>query len=567
MNIKKYIKKKIKKILKTINIKKKYNYKICNNNKFSDYQINGIIEISKKENIKINFLFKIIKKKLIKKKIFKKIKIIYPGFINIFINKKYIENIINKISKKKNFNIKSKTKQKILIDYSSPNIAKQMHIGNLRSTILGDCISNILKFLGNKIIKINHIGDWGTQFGIIITWIKKFKLEKKINNLKEIENIYKAAYKKYKNNKKFAKLSSKNVRNLQKKKKKIIKIWKKITKLTIKENQKIYNYLNINLKIKNNIGESFYNNMLSNITKDLLKKKIAKKNNKSILIFSKNKFPIIIQKKNKSFLYSTTDIASIKYRYKKFKINKIIYFTDFRQKEYFKSIFYICKKANYIPKNFYIKNCHFGLILNKKGKPIKTRKGNNLTIKKIIKLIYKKSKKLIIKKNIYNKQKINRITKKITISAIKYMDLSKNRKTSYIFNINKILCLNSNTGPYIQYSYTRIVSILRKNNTNTTKSIKNNKFYILSKLEYKISKKILDFEEIIINTAKKFQPNIICAYLYQICSLFSNYYEKENISNIKNNKIKKSKLKLISIIAKILRIGLSILGIPILYNI
>ncbi len=567
MNIKKYIIKKIRKILNTINIKKKYNYKICNNNKFSDYQINGIIEISKKEKIKINLLFKIIKKKLIKKKIFDKIKIINPGFINIFLNKQYIENIINIISKKKNFNIKSKKKKKILIDYSSPNVVKQMHIGNLRSTILGDCISNILNFLGNKIIKINHIGDWGTQFGIIITWIKKFKLKNKINNLKIIEKIYKLSYKKYKNNKKFAKKSRKNVVYLQKNKKDIIKIWKKIVKITTKENQKIYNYLNINLKIKNNMGESFYNNMLFKIIKDLLKKKIAIKNKKSVIIFSKKNFPLIIQKKDKAFLYSTTDIASIKYRYKKFKINKIIYFTDYRQKEYFKLIFYICKKAKYIPKNFSIKNYYFGLILNKKGKPIKSRKGNNLTIKKIIKLIYKKSKKLITKKNIYNKQKINRITKKITISAIKYMELSKNRKTNYIFDIKKILCLNSNTGPYIQYSYTRIISILRKNKTNTTKSIKNNKFYISSELEYKISKKILDFEETIIYTSKKCKPHIICKYLYTISSLFSKYYEKENISNIKNKKIKKSKLKLISIIAKILRIGLSILGIPILYNI
>ncbi len=567
MNIKKYISNKIKKILKNTNIKNYNNFKIKNNNKFSDYQIDGLIELSKKENIKINILFKIIKKKLIKKKIFNKIKIINPGFINIFLNKKYISKIINKISKKKNFNIKKKKKKKIIIDYSSPNIAKQMHIGNLRSTIIGDCVSKILKFLGHKIIKINHIGDWGTQFGIIITWIIKFKLYKKIKDINYIEKIYKKSQKEFNKNKKFAKLSRKNVVKLQKKKKKIIKIWKKIVNITIKENQKIYNYLNIDLKIKNNIGESFYQKKMKKIVDDLINKKIAKKNKKSIIIFSKKKFPIIIQKKDKAFLYSTTDIASIKYRFEKFNINKIIYFTDFRQKEYFKQIFYICKKAKYIPKNFPIKHYSFGLILNKNGKPIKSRKDYNLDIKSIIKEIKIKSKKLIKKKCIYSKNKINRIIKKITIGAIKYMDLSKNRKTNYIFDINKIICLKSNTGPYIQYSYTRIISILRKNNTNTTKSIKNNKFFIISKLEYKICQQILNFETIINKTYKKYKPNILCLYLYKISSLFSNFYEKENISYIKNIKIKKSKLKLIAIISKILRIGLSILGIPILYNI
>ncbi len=569
MNIKNYIKNQITNILKSININKKYNYKIKNNYKYSDYQINGIIIISKKEKIKLNFLFKLIKQKLLKNKIFNKIKIINPGFINIFLNKKYIEKLINKISKKKKFNIKKTKKKKILIDYSSPNIAKEMHIGNLRSTIIGDYLSNILKFLGNKIIKINHIGDWGTQFGILITWIKKYKLEKKIKNIKYISYIYKKAQKYFYKNNKFALKAKKNVVKLQNKKKNIYNLWKKIVKITTKENYKIYKYLNIKLKKKHTIGESYYQKSLTKIVNDLIKKKIAIKNNKSIIIFLKNyiKYPIIIQKKDKGFLYSTTDIAAIKYRYKKFKPNKIIYIIDYRQTEYLKQIFQICKNSNYIPKNFNIIHYKFGLILNKNNKPIKSRKDNYLTIKQIINLIKKKSKNFINYNKKYNKYKINRITKKITIGTIKYIELSKNRKTNYYFNINKVLSLKSNTSLYIQYSYTRIISILRKNNTNTTNSIKYFKYYITSKLEYLISLKILNFKEIIKKSAKKCKSNIICKYLYDISSLFSNLYEKQNISNIKNNKLKKSKLKLIAIISKILRIGLNILGIPILYNI
>ncbi len=571
MNIKNKIKSKLDTILSSLNIKKKYNYKIYNNDKFSDYQINGIINISKKEKININHLIKKITKELKKNKLYKKIKVINPGFINIYISKKKIEKIINKNSKKKNFNIKYKKKKKIIIDYSSPNIAKEMHIGNLRSTILGDTISNILYFLGNKIIKINHIGDWGTQFGSIITWIKTNKIKKKIKKISTLEKIYVKSQKKLKKDKIFKKLSKKNVVKLQKKNKKIIKIWKNIKNLTIKENQKIYNKLKIKLNNKNIFGESFYNKIIPKIIKDLIKKNIAIKDKNSIVIFTKKqnkkKTPLIIKKSDGGYLYSTTDIACIKYRCKKFKPNEIIYLIDSRQKQYINQIFEIAKKAKYTNKNVKLKHYNFGIILNNKGKPFKTRKGKNIKIKEIIKKTILTIKKIFFKKNknLYNKNKINRISTKIAIGAIKYYDLSKNRNKNYIFNIKNILSLNNNTGPYIQYAYVRIISILKKNNTNITKSINLNKLKITNKKEFKIIKKIINFENIIKKSSTLGKPNIICNYIYKIVSLFSNYYETNNINKIKIKNIKNSKLKLISIIAKIIKICLKLLGIPILY--
>ncbi len=569
MNIKKKIYKELNKIFKYIKINKKYDYKIQQNKKFSDYQINGIIEIIKKQKINKEYIFKIIEEKFKKKKIFKKINIIEPGFINIFINKKEIEKIINKYTKIKNFGIKNKKKQNIVIDYSSPNAAKEMHIGHLRSTILGDSIANILKFLGNKIIRINHIGDWGTQFGMIIAWIKKYEKNKKINNIISIEKIYQKAQKKFSKNKKFAKISRKYVVKLQNKKSNVIKIWKKIIKLTIRENQKIYKKLNIKLKKKNIIGESFYQKFLPNIIKDLLKKKIAKKKNKTVLVFTKNKKKtnaIVIKKKDGGYLYSTTDIASIKYRCKKFNAQKIIYLIDSRQKLYLNQIFSIVKKAKYIPKKTKLIHYNFGTILNKKGKPFKTRKGKNIKLKKIIKKTISVTKKIISNKKKYNKKKIKEISLKVAISAIKYYDLSKNRIKNYIFDINKMLSLKENTGPYMQYAYTRIISILKKNNTNITKSIQFNKFKILNNTEFKICKEIMNLEEIIILSSKGY-PHIMCHYLYKITLLFSNFYETNRINKIKNIEIKNSKLKLIAIIAKIIKICLKLLGIQVLNKI
>ncbi len=567
MNIKKIIKKKIKNVFKSLNINKKYKYKIKNNNKYSDVQIYGLLNIAKKENININILIYKIIKKIKKNNIFNKIKYIKSGIINIYLKKKIIQRILNNISKIKNFGIKNKKKKNIVIDYSSPNISKEMHIGHLRSTILGDSISNINTFLGNKVIKINHIGDWGTQFGMIITLIKKNKIEKKIKNIKILEKIYKKSQKLFNKSNSFKNECKKNLLKLQNKDKKIINIWKKITKISINENQKIYNKLKINLNKKNIIGESFYQNKLKKIVKDLIKKKIAYENNKSIIIKNKKKKSIIVIKKSDgAYLYSTIDIASIKYRYKKFKANKLIYLTDTRQKDYIENIFYIAKKAKYIPKNIKLIHYYFGNILNKFGKPFKTRKGYNIKLNTIIKKTIKYTKKKIINKykKKYNKNIINRISYKIAISAIKYMDLSKNRTKNYVFNFNKILSFKNNTGPYMQYAYIRILSILKKNKTNITNEIKNNKLIINSNIEWIIIKQIINIEQIIKESYKKGITHNICNYLYKLTINFSKLYENENITNIKNIKIKKSKLKIISIIGKIIKICLNILGIPIL---
>ncbi len=569
MDIIKIIEKNIKKTLKLINIKKKYNYKIYNNKKFGDYQINGIINIAKKEKIDIKYLTKLINKNIKLNKIVKKTKIIKQGFINIYIKKKIFINIIDKQSYKKNFGIKKKKKKKIIIDYSSPNIAKSMHIGHLRSTIIGDSIANILNFLGYKVIRINHIGDWGTQFGIIITWIKKNKLEKKIKKISFLEKIYKKAQIEFNKKKDFYKKCQYNVVQLQKNNPKIIKIWKKITNITILENQKIYKYLKIKLYKKNIFGESFYKKMIPNIIKDLKKKKIAKKNNNAIIINinkKKNISPLIIKKKDGAYLYATTDITCIKYRYESYKPKKIIYVIDSRQKEYIKKIFFVAKKSNYVSKKTKLIHCDFGTILNKSGKPFKTRNGKNIKIKKIIKKIFKEAKKKINKKykKKYSKSQINNISKKITISAIKYMDLSRNRIKNYIFNIKYILSFNNNTGPYIQYAYTRIISLLKKNNKTISYCNKNIKIKKINKLELNIIKNIYNLKQIINESSTNNNPHIICNFLYKITNYFSKFYEKEKIYSIKNKDIKNSKLKIISIIGKTIKICLSLLGIPVL---
>ncbi|NIH16628.1 MAG: arginine--tRNA ligase [Buchnera aphidicola (Periphyllus lyropictus)] len=570
MKIKSILKKKIKKMFFKNNYNKKIKIIIQKNKNIKNghYQLNNLFNISK--------IYKTTPKKLAKKilkknkfDIIKKMEFSKPCFINIFLNKKWIEKSLEKILKNKKF-ISPIKKKTVVIDYSSPNMAKSMHVGHLRSTIIGDSVSRIMEYIGNKVIRANHIGDWGNQFGMLIAYIKKknLKISKKIS-ISKIEEIYCQAKKLYDKNKKFLKKTNKYTKKLQKKEKFCYKIWKKIVKLNIKENEKIYKLLNIKLTKKDIFGESFYKKMLKKIVQDLLKRKIATIKNGNIIVFLKNfknrkgkKMGVILKKKDGSFLYSIIDIACIKYRYEQLKAEIILYYVDSRQKQHLLQIYEISKIAGYIPNNIKVKHHIFGMMLSENNQPFQTRSGNTIKLIELIKKSIKKSKKILKEKNkLISKKKLISLSKIIGIGAIKYADLSKNRKTNYIFNWNQMLSFEGNTSLYIQYTYTRILSILRKYKKNLL-NIKNS-FKISNNYETILSISILQFEEIIIKSSKKGKPHLLCSYIYQLASKYSNFYEKYNILKEKNKKIRDSRLKISFLVSKILKKGLNLLGIKV----
>ncbi|XAJ80552.1 arginine--tRNA ligase [Buchnera aphidicola (Mollitrichosiphum nigrofasciatum)] len=528
------------------------------------YQINNVMKIAKILNINAYNLATIIAKNINLIGI-SKIIISQPGFINISFAKNWLEKNIQKKIFTKRLNIEFKKKKTVVIDYSSPNIAKEMHVGHLRSTILGDATARLMKFLGYNIIRVNHIGDWGIQFGILIAYLSHIPINKN-TSLKKINNLYIKAKKKYNENKNFKKKAKQCTIKLQNGDIKYISIWKKIVKITIKKNQKIYKKLQVNLKKKHIMGESSYNYMIPKIIKDLIKKKIAIRKNGKIIVFLKkfkNKngqnMGVVIQKKNGSFLYTTIDIACIKYRYKKLKAKRIIYYVDSRQKRHLQQVWEISKKAGYIPKNMILEHHNFGMMLKENNKPFKTRSGNIIKLTSLIKKSIINAKKIILKKKpTISKKKLQYLGEKIGIGAIKYSDLSKNREKNYIFNWKNILSFNGNTALYIQYSYTRIISIFKK--IKKKEYLKKKYISLKNKTELNISIKLLQFEEILLETQKKGSLHILCNYLYDLSVIFSLFYEKYSIlfASIKK---KITRLKLILIIKKTLKIGLYILGI------
>lgn len=537
----------------------------------SHYQINGIIKIAKNLNMNVFELSQLIMFDLQSYFLFKKIKFCNPGFINIFLNKIWLTRNIEKIIHDKNFGTITNKPKKIVIDYSSPNMAKEMHVGHLRSTILGDVMARILEFIGNDVIRMNHIGDWGKPFGMLIQFIKEKYSHSQIKNisLQEIEKCYKTSKEIYKQNLSFKEKSKQCLIYLKNKNQKYTYIWKKIIHTTMEANKKIYKLLNITLKDKHIFGESFYIPMIPELIQDLQKKKIAIEKNNKIIIYineiknKKGQSMGVIIKKNNNFLYSTIDLACLKYRIEKIKADKIIYYTDIRQTQHIKQLQIIAQKSGYIHTQSTLEHHTFGMVLSKDNKPFQTRSGKLIKLKQLINKSIKKSKNVIKNKNpnLRNK-KIKNLSKIIGISAIKYADLSHNRTKNYIFNWNKMISFNGNTAPYIQYTYTRIQSIIKKSHVRI-KCMKT-KMILKKKIEILLSIKILQFQEIIQYVAKTGTPHILCEYLFNVSSLFSILYEKCPIIYSQIIEVKKSRLKLSYIIGKIIKTGLNILGIPIL---
>ncbi|WP_343192349.1 arginine--tRNA ligase [Buchnera aphidicola (Formosaphis micheliae)] len=571
MNIQKIISTDIKKALINFGVSENYNLEIFKTSKMhiGDYQSNAIMKIAKQlKTDPYNFAKNIIK--LIKKNnIYENISVSKPGFINIILNRQWLSKILDINIHSHTLGIAPISPETIIVDYSSPNIAKEMHIGHLRSTIIGDATVRILEFIGHNVIRVNHIGDWGTQFGMLLAYLKVNKNFDFIKNisLKNIEKLYQKAKKKYDEDQNFAKLSRQYVVKLQSGDLYCQYLWKKMTQATINYNKTIYKKLHITLQDKHIMGESAYNTMLPKITEDLKNKGIAVYNQGALVVLLdkiKNRqghpMGVIIKKKDGGYVYAIIDIACIKYRCEILKADKIIYYTDSRQHQYLLQIWEIARKAGYVSKHVLLEHHMFGMILSKNRHPFKTRSGNTVKLNILLNEGIDKAKNILLKKNPHLSAKdTEKLSTIIGIGAIKYADLRKNRTTDYIFNWDEMLSFEGNTALYIQYAYTRIISIMKKSNIDVTKIT--SKIQLIEPYEIELALHLLQFEEKILYAANQGTPHVICNYLYQLSGTFSKFYENCSILFAKKTAISHSRLKLSFLTAKTIKKGLNLLGI------
>ncbi len=498
-----------------------------------------------------------------------KIEIAGPGFINFFVNSDFLSNAINELVTDPKLGVKSNKKlETVVVDYSSPNVAKEMAVHHIRSTVIGDAVVRTLEFLGNKVIRANHIGDWGTQFGMLIAFLEKQEKEQHNDfDLSDLEAFYREAKVCYDNDEVFAEKARNYVVKLQSGDEYCRTMWKKLVQITMTQNQDIYNRLNITLTDKDIMGESLYNSMLAPLIEDLKQKNLAVKDDGAMVVYldsfkdkDGNPRGAIVQKRDGGFLYTTTDVACVKYRCEKLGAQRIIYFADSRQHEHLLMSWDIAKLAGYVPDGVSLEHASFGMMLGKDGKPFKTRSGGTVKLKDLLNEAVARATTLLSEKSsdLTPEEKEN-VIQAVAMGAVKYADLSKNRTTDYIFDWDNMLTFEGNTSPYLQYAYSRIQAIFRKTDAKV------GKVKLVEEAEKNLAQHIVKFNETVNQVAEKSMPHLLCAYLYQLAVLFMKFYEacpinKEGV----DLEIRESRLALCQVTANVLKTGLSLLGINVM---
>ncbi|EDK6115341.1 arginine--tRNA ligase [Salmonella enterica subsp. enterica serovar Newport] len=536
---------------------------------FGDYQANGMMAVAKKLGMAPRQLAEQVLTHLDLSGIASKVEIAGPGFINIFLEPAFLAEQVQQALASDRLGVSQPTRQTIVVDYSAPNVAKEMHVGHLRSTIIGDAAVRTLEFLGHHVIRANHVGDWGTQFGMLIAWLEKQQQENAGDMaLADLEGFYRDAKKHYDEDEAFAERARNYVVKLQSGDAYFREMWRKLVDITMTQNQITYDRLNVTLTRDDVMGESLYNPMLPGIVADLKAKGLAVESEGATVVFLnefKNKegdpMGVIIQKKDGGYLYTTTDIACAKYRYETLHADRVLYYIDSRQHQHLMQAWTIVRKAGYVPDSVPLEHHMFGMMLGKDGKPFKTRAGGTVKLADLLDEALERARRLVAEKNPdMSADELEKLANAVGIGAVKYADLSKNRTTDYIFDWDNMLAFEGNTAPYMQYAYTRVLSVFRKADIDE-QALASAPVIISEDREAQLAARLLQFEETLTVVAREGTPHVMCAYLYDVAGLFSGFYEHCPILSAENDAVRNSRLKLAQLTAKTLKLGLDTLGI------
>ena len=483
------------------------------------------------------------------------------GFINFTLRQAAVEKQTLDILRDKRLGVaETESPRRIVIDFGSPNVAKPMHVGHIRSTALGDALARVAKFLGNEVIRDNHVGDWGTQFGMVI-WGWKNLLDREAlqsDPLAEIVRIYKETNERASNDPDVREACRQELVKLQAGDKENKDIWDECVAFSMQDFERIYRLLDVHYDLQ--CGESFYNDRLPGVVDRLLKAGIAEISEGAVVVFFHDDpeladKPLIIRKRDGGFNYATTDVATIDYRVNELKAETIWYVVGAPQTLHFKQLFAVARREGYTTD---LRHIIFGSVLGEDRKLMKTRSGENVPLRELLDEACRRARKIIDEKNPdLSEEEKNDIAEKIGIGAVKYADLSQYRTTDYVFSWDKMLSLHGNTAPYLQNAYVRIRSIFRKAGEAAPKV---DKLILSDPAELNLAKRVCQFAEIVPQVLNGFRPNILANYLFELANSFHAFYEACPVLK-SEEPARSSRLALCELTGRVLQKGLELLGI------
>lgn len=541
---------------------------------FGDYQINGAMAAAKLLKTNPRALAEQLVQQLDLAELAEKVEIAGPGFINVTLRKDWIAAQLAGASQNPRLTLSANpAPQTIVVDYSAPNLAKEMHVGHLRSTIIGDAVVRCLEFWGDKVIRQNHMGDWGTQFGMLIAHLED-KLAAGIDleqvALADLEDFYREAKKRFDDEAGFADKSRDYVVKLQSGDAHCQKLWQLFIDTSIKHSDDVYKTLKVTLGHEHIKPESAYNSMLQPIVDRLKQQGLAVESEGALVVFlheladkEGNPSPFIVQKTGGGFLYATTDLAACQYRSFDLAADRIVIFTDARQALHFKQVELVARKAGLLKEHVAYDHCPFGTMMGEDGKPFKTRTGGTVKLAELLEEAVVRAKAVVEQKSTdLSAEEMAEVARKVGIGAVKFADLSKNRTSDYVFSWDAMLSFEGATAPYLQYAYTRVSGILRRAGIDESFTAP---LQLVEEQEKQLAVKLLRLEETLQAVMKDAVPNLLCNYLYELSSQFMSFYEacpilKEGIEP----ELKNSRLMLSILVALTLKQGLDLLGIEVM---
>jgi arginyl-tRNA synthetase len=463
----------------------------------------------------------------------------------------------------------------VVVEYSSPNIAKEMHVGHTRTTIVGDAIARVLEFVGHRVIRDNHVGDWGTQFGMEIEYLRDVGEDSPQAALLRTDPnaFYQAARRKFDSDPEFADRARKRVVDLQGGDPGTLELWQEIVELSRDYLHRIYGRLGVTLTDADIRGESFYNDMLAGTVAALEEQGIAVYSDGALCAFPPGftgregrPLPLIIRKRDGGYNYATTDLATIRYRIDELHVDRAIYVVGADQALHFRMVFAVARQAGWIPPGASFEHAQIGLVLGTDGNRLRTRSGDNVQLSDLLTEAVDRARDILTELEAparFEPAELDAIAEAVGIGAVKYADLSTARESAYVFDWDRMISFRGNTGPYLQYATARIRSIFRRAGGEADPDIRGSRVAVTAAPERALALRLLDFGAVITQTGETAEPHRLCAFLFDVASLFTTFYEECPVLKAEPESLRARRLALCALTLRVLTAGLDLLGVPV----